>query len=211
MASGKSTIASQLADRLDALDVAVVSTDGFLRPNAELEAAGLTARKGFPESYDLESLRLVVESVRAGATDLTVPVYDHDRYDVAGEPRRIARPDVLVLEGVNALQPAPDGGVGPAALIDAGLYIDVPESIVIDWFVERFLSLTREAEHDPTSFYGLWVGLPDADVERAAREVWAAINGVNLREHIAPSRRSADIEVVKDADHDVAELRLRTL
>ena len=212
VASGKSTIAAALAHRLrdlpHQLSATVVSTDGFLRPNAELEAEGLTLRKGFPESYDLEALRDVHRALRAGDEHLSVPVYAHELYDVAPDPIVVDRPDVLILEGVNALQGAPDGGEGPGDLADVAIYIEADEDAVIGWFTERFVALTAEARDDPDSFYRLWCDLPDGEVRQAARDVWDGINGVNLRDHIAPSRARADIEVVKAVSHAVEELRL---
>jgi type I pantothenate kinase len=214
VASGKSALAGALAERLRSspfgLDTAVVSTDGFLRPNAELEADGLGLRKGFPESYDLNRLRQLHWSVRVGDDRLTVPVYSHEIYDVAAAPRELDRPQVLVLEGINALQGAPDGGPGPGELADVRLYLAVDEETARGWFTERFLALTAEARTDPDSFYRTWSGLPDAEVRRAARAVWDAINVVNLRDHIEPSRVRADIEVEKASSHAVASLRVRT-
>jgi type I pantothenate kinase len=185
-----------------------VSTDGFLRANADLDADGLTLRKGFPESYDLAALRRFHRRLRAGDAQIEVPVYAHDIYDVAAEPTLLDRPEVLVLEGVNALQGASDGGEGPGDLADVTVYIDVDEDTVIDWFSERFVTLTHEARRDPDSFYRAWSDLPDHEVRQVAREVWDAINGVNLRDHIEPSRSRADIEVVKAPSHTIVQLRL---
>jgi type I pantothenate kinase len=214
VASGKSTIAAALAGRLredpHGLDTAVVSTDGFLRPNTDLDAAGLALRKGFPETYDLAALRDFHRSLRDGDQQIAVPVYSHDVYDVAAEPVVLDRPEVLILEGVNALQGAPDGGEGPGDLADVTIYIDVEETTVIGWFVERFIALAIQARDDPDSFYRSWSDLPEAEVRRAAHEVWNGINGVNLREHIEPSRSRADIEVTEAASHSIVELRLRS-
>jgi type I pantothenate kinase len=215
VASGKSTVAGALADRLRSapfeLDAAAISTDGFLRPNAELEAEGLLLRKGFPESYDLPRLRRLHRSLREGAEQVTVPVYAHEAYDVAPEPVVLDRPQVLVVEGVNALQGGPDGGPGPGDLADVAIYLDVSEAVAVDWFTQRFLALTAEARDDPGSFYRLWSDRSDAEVVQAARDVWDGINAVNLREHIEPSRVRADIEVVKSASHRIEQLRLRAV
>lgn len=212
VASGKSTIASALADRLEArnpsLTTGVVSTDGFLRPNADLDEAGLSMRKGFPESYDLDALRALHRAVHAGVSHLSVPVYSHETYDIAPDARVIERPDVLVIEGVNALQGAPDGRAGPGDLVDVGIYLDVVEATVVDWYVERFVELTEEARSDETSFYAAWAAMPDEGVRQVAREVWDAVNAVNLRDHIEPSRHRADIEIVKAPDHTITQLRL---
>lgn len=212
VASGKSTIAAAVAERLRSatfgVSGAVVSTDGFLRPTEELEAEGLLMRKGFPETYDLPSLRALVGSLRAGDDQITVPLYSHETFDIAPEPAVLDRTDVVVLEGVNALQGARDGGAGPADLADVTVYVEADEGAVIGWFVERFVELTIEARSDPDSFYRPWSDLPEGEVRVAARSVWDAVNGVNLREHIAPSRKRADIEVVKSPTHEILELRL---
>jgi type I pantothenate kinase len=212
VASGKSTIAAALAERLTdepyRLDTAVVSTDGFLRTNADLDAHGLTLRKGFPETYDLAALRRFHRRLRAGDALIPVPVYAHDVYDVAAEPEILERPEVLIMEGVNALQGAADGGEGPGDLADLRVFIDVDEDTVLEWFAERFVALANDAEHDPDSFYRSWSGLSDHEVRQVAREVWDAINGVNLRDHIEPSRSRADIEVAKAPSHEIVELRL---
>jgi type I pantothenate kinase len=57
VAVGKTTLARQIAEALPTdLQVEIVSTDGFLKPNAVLEAQGLSMRKGFPESYDVDAM-----------------------------------------------------------------------------------------------------------------------------------------------------------
>ena len=212
VAAGKTRIANAVADRLSATPysrhVEVVSTDGFLRSNAELEAAGLTLRKGFPESYDLAALRALHHDLRVGRQMLSVPVYSHEAYDVADDPVEMDRPEILILEGVNALQGAPDGGTGPGDLTDVAVYIDAEEEVVIEWYVERFVQLVDRSRRDPRSFYQLWTDLPEDAVRQAARDVWEGVNAVNLREHIRPSRARADIAVLKDASHAIVELAL---
>jgi type I pantothenate kinase len=199
VAVGKSTIAAALADDLRARGrvVEVVATDGFLWPNAVLEAQDLVARKGFPETYDLDRLQAVVDAARAGVDTLEVPVYSHLRYDVLDEPTLLARPDVLVVEGVVALQ---------RRFGDLNVYVDADARHVEDWYVARFHDLVAEARDDPESFYRGWIDLSPDEVADLARAVWGGVNLPNLVEHIAPTRERADVVVRKAADHAIREV-----
>ena len=196
VAVGKSTIAAHLAHHLrsSGADVAVVSTDGFLFPNAHLEQRGLLARKGYPETYDLDRLASLVGAAREGRSPLAVPVYSHERYDVLEDPEHLDRPDIMVVEGVVALQ---------RPLGDLGIYIQADEADIVAWYVARFLTLVRAADDDPTSFYRAWIDLDDAAVTELARAVWDGVNHPNLVEHIAPTRARADAVIHKGADHRI--------
>lgn len=202
VAAGKTTLAAALASGIGrsgppGRTVEVVGTDAFLHPNAVLEARGLLFRKGFPESYDVDELRAVVAAARRGEPTLRLPVYSHERYDRV-EPGRVAPvPDLLLLEGVNALQP------GPVDLLDVAVYLDVDEALALEWYTRRFVDLAREARADDASFYRTWADLPEPEVRAVAAQVWEAVNGVNLREHILPSRSSAHVVVRKGPDHRV--------
>jgi type I pantothenate kinase len=199
VAVGKSTLAAALAEGLEARGrtVAVLATDGFLWPNAVLEARDLLARKGFPETYDLDRLQRVVDAARAGEPSLEVPVYSHERYDVLDEPVRLARPDVLVVEGVIALQ---------RRFGDLGIYLDAATEDVERWYVERFQDLVEASKDDPTSFYRGWSDLDGDAVAELARGVWDMVNLPNLVEHIAPTRARADVIVRKGPDHAIREV-----
>ena len=199
VAVGKSTVAAHLADHLRANGdrVAVVSTDGFLHPNAILANRGLLDRKGYPETYDLDRLEAVVTAARTGGTSLEVPVYSHERYDVVEDPVHIDRPDVLVVEGVVALQ---------RKFADLGVYIHAEEAHVVGWYVARFQTLVEAAGDDPTSFYRAWTDLDEAAVDDLARAVWDGVNHPNLLEHIAPTRAGADVVIHKGADHQILSL-----
>jgi type I pantothenate kinase len=199
VAVGKSTIAAHLADHLraDGDRVAVVSTDGFLHPNAVLEGRGLLERKGYPETYDLDRLEAVVTAARTGGTPLEVPVYSHEHYDVLESPEHIDRPDVLVVEGVVALQ---------RPFADLGVYIHAEEAHVVGWYVARFQALVEAAGDDPTSFYRAWTDLDETAVGDLARAVWDGVNHPNLLEHIAPTRARADVVIHKGADHRILSL-----
>jgi len=198
VAVGKSTLAYQLADALAPAAVEVVTTDGFLFANDELEARGLSMRKGFPESYDLDALRAFLGAVRAGRP-ADVPVYSHETYDVVvGAFRSVAGAGVVVLEGVNALS-------ATVGLLDLGIYVHADDAVVEAWFVERFRELC--ANDDPTSFYARFAGLDAETVDHLAHEVWRSVNLVNLHEHIGPSIGHADVVVEKAADHGVGAVR----
>lgn len=196
VAVGKSLLAEQLAEVMRRLGrgSAVVSADGFLLPNARLEAAGLMARKGFPESFDTPALRRFFAAVAAGAPSLTVPVYSHETYDVDGE-RTFDRPDVIVFEGVNAL----------AWPFDYGVYLDADEADLEAWYVERFLALGRQ--HAPRLAGRL--AKVGGDPVALARTIWREVNLVNLRDHIAPTRDRADAVVEKGPDHAVRSVSFR--
>jgi len=205
VASGKSTLAAAVAEAATTTGVAadVVSTDGFLFRNVELQARGLIAHKGFPESYDVGRLRAFVGLVHSGASEVMVPHYSHEIYDVGDEvPLAIGRDAFVILEGVNALG-ALDGH------LDFGVYLHAEEADLERWYVTRFLALVAEAHDDASSFYRRFIGMDTADVEDLARQTWRSVNLVNLRDHIAPTRALADCVVVKGPDHTVTAVEVR--
>ncbi len=229
VAVGKSTTARLIAHLLSRFPatprVDLVTTDGFLLPNAVLEERGLTARKGFPESYDRRALLDFVSAVKSGAPRVKAPVYSHSVYDVVpGEHVVIERPDVLVLEGLNVLQPAPrgraqpreetvEGGVGSALavsdFIDFSIYVDADPQDIRRWYLDRFLTLKRTAFKDPGSYFRRYAAIPDDIALAAAEEVWESVNLVNLRENIAPTRGRATLVLRKDGDHRMRCVQLR--
>jgi len=200
VAVGKSRTASELQAEL-AGRVDVVSADGFLFSNAVLAERGLTHRKGFPESYDVDALRAFLTAARAGALPRSVPRYSHVTYDVAGE-RVVAALDVLIVEGLNVLAAAAD-------LLDVGVYLDASEEQLEAWFRTRFLALVAAARDDPSSFYRMFADLDADQAARAADQVWRGVNLVNLREHVAPSRARADCVITKGAGHEVVAVDYR--
>ncbi|MCU1451481.1 MAG: type pantothenate kinase [Acidimicrobiales bacterium] len=202
---GKSTTAEIVRLHLAAGDIATVilPTDGFLLPNTELERLGITMRKGFPESYDDAALDAVLRRLRAGERDVSVPMYSHLTYDrVPGPGRPLGPADVVIVEGVNALQP-------PAVdRLDLSLYLEADAEDLHDWFLARFSQLCREAEADPSTspFYASFAGLDDEQRRHVADGAWTQINLVNLRDHIAPTRARATFVLHKNADHTVRSL-----
>ncbi len=202
VAAGKTVLAEAVRDDLDGR-ADVVSTDGFLFPNSVLRERGLVERKGFPESYDVTALRGFLSAAREGRLPQPVPCYSHLTYDVDGE-REVAAVDVLVVEGVNALAAASD-------LLDVAVYVDVDEALLETWYRARLLSLWAAGKDDPSSFYSspIFAGLDEAAVGALADGVWRSVNLVNLREHIAPSRRDADLVITMGPDHVVTQVETR--
>jgi type I pantothenate kinase len=192
--------------------VELVTTDGFLLPNAELERRGLMARKGFPESYDRRALLRFVTEVKAGRAEVSAPVYSHLVYDiVAGERLTVHRPDILLLEGLNVLQPAPPGRAALAVsdFIDFSVYVDAATADIRRWYVERFLRLRETAFRDPDSYFRRFAALDEGQAVEWAESVWAAINGPNLERNILPTRGRASLVLRKGPDHSVTGVRLR--
>jgi type I pantothenate kinase len=199
VAGGKSRVAAELCELVGDARVDVLSTDGFLFPNATLTARGLAARKGFPESYDAELATDVLRRIAVGERKVPVPRYSHRSYDIDGPPQVVDQPDVLVVEGVNALQPP------IADFCSIRVYLDADEADLRRWYVDRFLELVEEAE----GFFAQWKGMPVDDVRRLATTVWEHVNLPNLTEHILPTRWTADVVVRKAADHSVAAVAVR--
>jgi type I pantothenate kinase len=233
VAVGKSTFARILRALLarwpDHPRVDLVTTDGFLLPNRELEARGLLTRKGFPESYDLRRLIEFMAEVKAAAGAVHAPVYSHQSYDiVAGEFQVVDRPDIVIVEGLTVLQTGEGARTlaadAPPRLRDASrarvfvsdffdfsIYLDAEESDVERWYVDRFFALRETVFRDPRSYFHRFAALTDREAEATARDIWASINGVNLRDNIKPTRERARLVLEKASDHTVQRIRLRRI
>jgi type I pantothenate kinase len=220
VAVGKSTTARLLRELLSRLPqhprVELVTTDGFLLPNVELERRGLLMRKGFPESYDRQALLRFVREVKSGAESVSAPIYSHLRYDRTDEELKLQRPDIVLLEGLNVLQPARAGADGRTGLaisdfFDFSVYVDAESSDIRQWYVQRFLRLRETAFRDPESYFTRYASLSHDDAVSQAEAVWDTINGPNLDQNIAPTRGRATLVLRKDADHSVRWIRLRKL
>jgi type I pantothenate kinase len=219
VAVGKSTTARLLRELLAVWPehprVSLVTTDGFLLPNAELERRGLLQRKGFPESYDRRALLRFVIDVKSGQEEVMAPVYSHLTYDIVADAQvRVQRPDILILEGLNVLQPARprlDGTAGLAVsdFFDFSVYVDADAEDVRDWYVSRFLSLRDTAFRDPRSYFTRYADLTTSEAIHRARYLWDTINGPNLMENILPTRGRATAILRKDRDHSVQWVRIR--
>ncbi|HEV8297608.1 MAG TPA: type I pantothenate kinase [Acidimicrobiales bacterium] len=214
VAVGKSTFARILQALLarwpEHPKVDLVTTDGFLRPNAELIVRGIMNRKGFPESYDTRALLAFLRDVKSGRAHVDAPVYSHIAYDIVpGERITVKQPDVLILEGLNVLQVGDRATEFVSDYFDFSIYIDADEAVVERWYIERFLTLRGTVFRDPDSYFRDYAPLGNEDAVLTAREIWREINGRNLRENIAPTRERATLILHKDADHRVTEVRLR--
>jgi type I pantothenate kinase len=214
VAVGKSTTARILQALLRrgplSPDVELLTTDGFLFPNAELESRGLLQRKGFPESYDQRTLIGALSAIRAGEPEVATPVYSHLHYDIVpGQAHVLRRPDIVIVEGLNVLQvstrgDAPD--VVASDFFDVSIYVDALEDDIARWFTERLLALRSTVLQDTEAFFHRFAAMPEEEVVAMAATIWAEINLVNLRENVAPTRSRADIVLEKDRDHRVARV-----
>ncbi|NCT89651.1 type I pantothenate kinase [Cellulomonas sp. APG4] len=221
VAVGKSTTARVLRELLarwpETPRVELVTTDGFLLPNAELARRGLMERKGFPESYDRRALLRFLAAVKAGRPEVRAPVYSHLSYDIVpGEHVVVRRPDVLVVEGLNVLQPARPTAVGGSSLavsdfFDFSIYVDARTDDVRQWYVDRFLSLRHSAFADPGSYFHRYASLDDDEAITTAERIWDTINAPNLEQNILPTRGRATLVLRKGRDHAVERVRLRKL
>lgn len=219
VAVGKSTTARLLRELLarwpDTPRVQLVTTDGFLYPNDELERRGIMHRKGFPESYDRRALLRFIADVKSGHDSVAAPVYSHLVYDIVPDEQVVVeRPDVLILEGLNVLQPARprrDGRVGVAVsdFFDFSVYVDAKPEDARRWYVERFASLRETAFTDPRSYFRRYAELSDAEAVETAHRIWDTINGPNLTQNVLPTRGRADLVLRKGHDHQVATVLLR--
>lgn len=221
VAVGKSTLARALRALLARASahprVELVTTDGFLYPNTELERRGLLDRKGFPESYDQRALLRFVAEIKGAHDDAAAPVYSHLSYDVVPDEHiHVRRPDVLILEGLNLLQPArvhkdASPGLAVSDFIDFSIYLDARVSDLRRWYVDRFLSFRRTAFADPRSYFHRYAGLTDEEAQARAQQLWTGINEPNLLRNIRPTRGRAKLVLQKDSDHRIRRIRLRKL
>lgn len=221
VAVGKSTTARVLRALLarwpDHPRVDLVTTDGFLYPNAELERRGLMNRKGFPESFDTARLLNLLAEVKSGAGHAVAPRYSHFHYDVMpGDEVVIERPDILIVEGLNVLQPArlpKDGEAIPyvSDFFDFSIYLDADTSLLENWYLKRFMRLRETAFQDPGAYFHRYAKLTDEAAKDRALEIWRAINEKNLVENILPTRQRATLILRKGADHRIEEVWLRNL
>jgi type I pantothenate kinase len=221
VAVGKSTTSRVLRELLARWphhpQVELVTTDGFLLPNAELERRGILGRKGFPESYDQRALLRFLAAVKSGAPEVVAPLYSHLVYDVVpGGAIEVRSPDILVVEGLNVLQPPRPRADGRSRMsvsdyFDFSVYVDAATIDVRRWYVERFLRLRRTAFADPASYFRRYASLSDEAARETALSIWAEVNGPNLVQNILPTRGRATLVLEKGPDHAVRRVRLRKL
>ncbi|AZZ48095.1 type I pantothenate kinase [Rathayibacter rathayi] len=217
VAVGKSTIARLLRELLarweDTPRVELVTTDGFLLANRELERRGLMSRKGFPESYDRRALLRFVSEVKGGAAEVRAPFYSHLSYDIVPDAEIVVRrPDVLIVEGLNVLQPpAPGHGLAVSDLFDFTVYVDARTTDIARWYEERFLTLQQGAFANPNSYFHRYAALTPGEAREQARSIWTAINEPNLVQNVRPTRSRASLVLRKQADHTVSSVLLRKI
>jgi type I pantothenate kinase len=221
VAVGKSTSARVLKALLarwpDHPRVDLMTTDGFLYPNAELERRGLMERKGFPESFDSTRLLKFLGDVKSGVARVEAPVYSHFQYDIIpGQMIAIEQPDILIIEGLNILQPAelPRDGSGipfVSDFIDFSIYLEADSAVIENWYVERFMRLRSTAFRDPAAYFNKYAQMKPAEAQKLALNIWRTINLKNLIDNIRPTRRRAQLILQKGENHRVQSVALRKL
>jgi len=219
VAGGKSTTARVLQALLarwpNTPKVDLITTDGFLLPNAILEREGLMQKKGFPESYDTPLLLHFLTDIKAGGGPVRAPVYSHLTYDVVpGEAIEVERPDILIVEGLNVLQPnrfPKDGKPYVSDFFDFSIYIDAAEDVLEQWYVQRFFRLRETAFRDPKSYFNRYSKVSDEEAKEIALSLWRNINLINLHENILPTKLRASLILGKNPDHQIETVALRKL
>jgi type I pantothenate kinase len=221
VAVGKSTTSRLLAELMarwpDTPRVALVPTDGFLYPNAELARRGLLERKGFPESYDRRALIRFLAKIKSGHPEVTAPVYSHLTYDIVpGEATVVRRPDILIVEGLNVLQPARLGPADEASLsvsdfFDFSIFIDADPADIREWYIERFGTLMALTFQDPRSYFRRYASLSGPEARAVAGGIWDTINAPNLIANILPTRSRASLVLTKASNHRIQRIHLRKI
>lgn len=218
VAVGKSTTARVLQALLarwpNHPKVDLITTDGFLYPNAVLNERGIMERKGFPESYDRRRLLQFMSDIKSGAPSVEAPVYDHLTYDIIDTTVTVAQPDIVIVEGLNVLQTGIADGENPlfvSDFFDFSIYVDAEVEDIRRWYVERFFTLRETAFKDPTSFFHRFAVLSDEEATDTALSIWSSINERNLVNNILPTRERADLILRKSSDHCISRVDLRRL
>jgi type I pantothenate kinase len=218
VAVGKSTTARVLQTALarwpNHPKVDLITTDGFLYPNAVLGERGLMERKGFPESFDRRRLLQFMSDIKSGKPEVRAPVYSHLVYDVVDEEIVVTQPDILIVEGLNVLQSGQADENHPIFVsdyFDFSIYVDADVEHIRNWYVERFFTLRETAFRDPQSYFRRFASLDDTEAAATALDIWTRINEQNLFENILPTRQRADLILEKGSDHAVTEVHLSRL
>ena len=192
--------------------VDLITTDGFLQPNSELEEKGLLGRKGFPESYRQGALLEFLRQIADGAPRVSAPIYSHVTYDITDEVQVVEQPDILIVEGLNVLQTgAPSNTPFVSDYFDFTIYVDANTEDLESWYVERFQQLRSTAFREQSAYFSQFAHLPVDAAEAVARTIWRSINLVNLQENILPTRARADLVLKKDANHEIESVQLRRI
>ncbi|MGB5445899.1 MAG: type I pantothenate kinase [Psychromonas sp.] len=219
VAVGKSTTARILQAMLSHWPehprVALVTTDGFLRPNQELVARNIMHRKGFPESFDIKALIDFVAAIKSGKESISAPIYSHLTYDILPDQKlHLEKPDIVILEGLNVLQSAINYPEQPqrtfvSDFVDFSIFVDADTAFLKKWYVQRFLKFRQGAFTDPKAYFHSYSQMPESQAIEIAEKIWDEINGVNLEENIRPTRDRANLILTKAANHQVESVKLR--
>ncbi|MGX9418752.1 type I pantothenate kinase [Vibrio sp. RC27] len=218
VAVGKSTTARLLSALLARWEnhakVELITTDGFLYPNKVLIEKDIMSKKGFPESYDINRLVQFVSDVKAGKPKVEAPIYSHLTYDITDEKKVVDKPDILIIEGLNVLQSGMDYPHDPhrvfiSDFLDFSIYVDAEDSLIKQWYVERFLKFRKGAFQQPESYFNHYTKIDEPEAISIAKNIWNTINGVNLVQNILPTRERARLVLKKTANHTVDNIILR--
>lgn len=214
VAVGKSTTARLLklflAQAYPDLTVQLVTTDGFLYPNAVLEEKGLMDKKGFPESYDMEALETFLTDVKSNKEKIYFPKYSHSIYDIVEDEENVlGNPQILIVEGINVLQTSENSSVYMSDFWDLSVYVDADEKQIEEWFYQRFNLLVEQAKDHPDDYYYQFAQLPPEKAIKRAEYTWNNINLINLKKYILPTRNRANIVIHKEKDHYINELWIK--
>jgi len=219
VAVGKSTTARILQALLSRWpqhpSVALVTTDGFLRPNQELVARNLMHKKGFPESFDIKALIDFVAAIKSGKESISAPIYSHLTYDILPDQSlSVDKPDIVILEGLNVLQTAMDHPDNPhrvfvSDFVDFSIFVDADTNLLKDWYIQRFLKFREGAFTDPNAYFHSYSKMSESEAIQIASKIWDEINGVNLNENIQPTRDRANLILNKAKNHQISSVKLR--
>lgn len=215
VAVGKSTTARLLQLLLTryypALKTQMMTTDGFIYPNAELERRKLMPRKGFPESYNMQMLRDFLRDVVSGKKDVVYPLYSQELSDIVpGQYGYVNQPDILIIEGINTLQLPESGQLVTSDFFDFSIYIDADEDLIEKWYMQRFKKIMKMKKDDPSNFYYDLANGPEEEAMQLAEETWQMVNLVNLRQYIAPTKERANLILHKVEGHLIDKIYLRS-
>ena len=216
VAVGKSTSArilqSLLSHWLNQRKVDLMTTDGFLHPLAYLQEHNLLHKKGFPISYNTPQLIRFLADIKSGKPNVSAPIYSHLTYDIIPDQFNVIdQPDILILEGLNVLQPNKNQAneLFVSDFVDFSIYVDAEEDLLKEWYIHRFLKFRQSAFSDPNSYFKHYANLSEQEAVTTAGKIWDEINGLNLKENILPTRERADLILKKGANHEVELVRLK--
>ena len=216
VAVGKSTSARILQSLLShwpqQRKVDLITTDGFLHPLAYLQEHNLLHKKGFPISYNTPKLIRFLADIKSGKPNVTAPIYSHLTYDIIPDQFNVInQPDILILEGLNVLQPNRNQSneLFVSDFVDFSIYVDAEEDLLKEWYIHRFLKFRQSAFTDPNSYFKHYANLSEQEAVTTAGKIWDEINGLNLKENILPTRERADLILKKGANHEVELVTLR--